>query len=237
EEDDAARERQEKREIEDLEAQKAMARWALPMLIAAALSVVVTFVGVVLVKRTLHYTREAANAARSAVDEARNATRAADETVAVTRSIGMAQLRAYVVLDRMEMETEAVYGVLPRVRMVFKNCGATPSRKGRMRYGFDVFGAPEDVPGVDGLQARSLPDLAPGQESFDEFVLDRQDWAKWKEPMKSGALALYAYGRIEYETAFEDGGHSTNFRLLFSSVGRQFPDGRFFACPDGNDSD
>ncbi|TCT04987.1 hypothetical protein [Aquabacter spiritensis] len=64
---------------EDLIAQKAMARWAYWMFIAAAASTFLTAVGVLLLALTLHWTKVAANHTEDALTEAKNATKATIE--------------------------------------------------------------------------------------------------------------------------------------------------------------
>lgn len=96
EEDKVAAEEKRSRDKDDLEAQQDMAYWAMLMFIAAAASVVLTFIGLALIGRTLLYTKQAAIHAGRAVDEAKEATTAARETVRVTEDSSKRQLRAYV---------------------------------------------------------------------------------------------------------------------------------------------
>ena len=81
-ENEAARQRQEEREKSDLKAQEKVARWTFWMSVAAFASVFLTAVGVVLIWRTLTHTRRAADAAH--------------KIIAVTRDLGIRQMRAYV---------------------------------------------------------------------------------------------------------------------------------------------
>ena len=69
--------REEWRSERDLEAQQDMARWAMLMFFASAASVVVTIVGLLLIWRTLHHTRRAADYARAMVDETRVSSQSA----------------------------------------------------------------------------------------------------------------------------------------------------------------
>ena len=59
-----------------------MALWAMLMFFASTASVVVTVVGVVLIWRTLHHTRRAADYAKDMVDKSKLATQAAEAAVA-----------------------------------------------------------------------------------------------------------------------------------------------------------
>ena len=93
--DKVASEQQRDRDDADLRAQQSMAVWAFWMFIASGLGVLLTGVGVYLIWRTLIYTRDAASHAGEAVVEAKSATKAAQDAVDVTREIGEAQVRAY----------------------------------------------------------------------------------------------------------------------------------------------
>jgi len=75
------RERDNQRSKDDLQAQQEMALWAKLMFVATAISVIVTFIGVVLIRYTLIYSRDAADSARKMVTEARKTTIAARATV------------------------------------------------------------------------------------------------------------------------------------------------------------
>jgi hypothetical protein len=70
----------------DLAAQENMAFWAMGMFWTAVASVLLTSLGVVLIWRTLIYTRKAANAASDTVAEARKATKAARQGVKEARN-------------------------------------------------------------------------------------------------------------------------------------------------------
>jgi len=70
EEDNIARQRQEDREISDLQAQKNMAFWAMLMFFVTLATVVLTAVGVFLIWKTLQYTKAAATYTKTAADAA-----------------------------------------------------------------------------------------------------------------------------------------------------------------------
>jgi hypothetical protein len=75
--DSIERQRQEQREISDLQAQQEMAVWAKLMFWASLGGVALTFGGLILIYRTLHHTRRAADYARDMIEEAEKTTRAA----------------------------------------------------------------------------------------------------------------------------------------------------------------
>jgi hypothetical protein len=87
EDDEIARQRQENREVRDLEAQEDMALWAMWMFFATLATVIVTVIGVCLIFRTLKYTKEAAIYAKIAAE-------AAKETVAEARNSNTVTTRA-----------------------------------------------------------------------------------------------------------------------------------------------
>jgi hypothetical protein len=116
EEDTIERERQQQREMADLEAQQEMALWAERMTWATWASVGLTFVGLILIGRTMLYTRDAAlytgdaalhtktgaDAAVATADEARKQTvvavKAADTALSaneINRESMIAQQRAW----------------------------------------------------------------------------------------------------------------------------------------------
>lgn len=125
-----AAEEDRRRDQSDLQAQESMALWAFWMFIAAVASVVLTSIGVVMIWRTLLYTRDAAIHAGRAVDEAKHATAAAQETNRVTQEIGIKQTRANIAYLDYEINDSShmSYTDDTAVRLVFKNFGQSPAR-------------------------------------------------------------------------------------------------------------
>lgn len=80
EENTTERNRQEQRQVADLQAQQDMVHWAKLMFVATAFTVGLTFFGLVLIWRTLIYTRHAAEAAASGTKAAMLAAREAQKT-------------------------------------------------------------------------------------------------------------------------------------------------------------
>lgn len=97
----------------DLAAQQNMAQYAKWLLALTTLATAITFFGVWYVRRTLIETKEA--------------VRAADDAVIVTRDIGQAQARAYVDIDRAEV-TGFAKNRRVRFYVTFKNTGTTPAK-------------------------------------------------------------------------------------------------------------
>ena len=95
EEDKVEASRKQDAESRDLNAQEAMAKWAFLMTIATIGGVIATFVGLVLIGKTLHHTRRAADYTRDMLKEADRSAAAAEGAVAATRDIGEKQVRAY----------------------------------------------------------------------------------------------------------------------------------------------
>lgn len=126
EEDKVAAEADRRRDKADLEAQESMARWAFWMFIAAAASVVLTFVGLALLWRTLLHTRRAADYANDMVVEAKATTAAAQETLKADRAwIGFNRIEPTRVND---MHVDGVRFALGEVFVLaFRNYGRTPA--------------------------------------------------------------------------------------------------------------
>jgi len=125
EKDENARQRQDNREKDDLEAQQNMAFWAKFMFWATVAAVIVTGMGVALVGFTLRHTRRAADYAGDMVKEAKLTTAAANETISVTRDIGQKQARAYVGIGTVtvKMNDDGIIGAVVEI----ENTGQTPA--------------------------------------------------------------------------------------------------------------
>lgn len=136
---------QDQRAERDLAAQEAMAKWAKWMFWAALGSVVLTAIGVGLIWRTLVHTKLAAIAAADAVSEAKSATEAANQTLAVTENTAMRQLRAYI-----SIEPDTVYNWIHRdqvlgVRFITRNHGQTPGGQIYFEYSMALRDAPPKI--------------------------------------------------------------------------------------------
>jgi hypothetical protein len=127
EEDQAEADRQRQNESRDLNAQEAMAKWALWMVWVTAGTAALTFLSLILIGFTLRYTRKAAEHTEGMLTEARSTTKAANETVALTRQMGFVQSRAYVGFSEM------VGKLTPDGRIVvwaqIRNAGQTPATR------------------------------------------------------------------------------------------------------------
>ena len=103
-------------------------KWALGMLIVAAIETAITGLGVYLVYRTL---REAQRSA----DEARRAADAAEKSINVTRNIGQAQVRAYLAIENIKA-TFSSGGTFVDILFSISNSGNSPARN--VNYHVDV---------------------------------------------------------------------------------------------------
>lgn len=121
------------REKDDLKAQQDMARWARLMAMITALGVAVTVAATIYVAKTLRETRRM-------VVEAEKTTKAAEETIAVTRDMARDQSRAYVHAKLAEIFWIDEYA---GVSLTFKveNTGQTPVKW----YGFRCHATLNDI--------------------------------------------------------------------------------------------
>lgn len=127
---------QKSREIRGLQAQEEMARWASWMFYSSAATVALTLVALFAIYRTLYHTGRAANYTRDMLREAEATTRAAIETVEITREIGNRQVRPYVTYDSGTVEVfeaEGFYALgekpLPKhlhLEVKLRNSGNSP---------------------------------------------------------------------------------------------------------------
>lgn len=118
------------RQKDDLNAQMRMALWAMWMFFAAIGSLFLTGAGVLLIWRTLHHTRRAADYTREMVDEARAATAAAEDTAAVAKQAMIAEKRAWLTLEKVNLKAITqihTEGGQFSIEAIVKNIGMTPA--------------------------------------------------------------------------------------------------------------
>lgn len=129
---------EKKRADADLKAQQDMAGWARVMAYIGGAEAGITFCGVLLVLATLIYTKRAAEAARDAVTEAQEATKAANETIAQAERHANIQLRAYIFGEHFQCKANTASVPNPggavaeiesyEISLPFKNFGSTPAQ-------------------------------------------------------------------------------------------------------------
>lgn len=180
--------RSETRAEQNLNAQQEMADWAEAMLWTSIISTLVTAIGVVYVALTLA--------------ETRNAVKAADDAVVVTREIGQAQVRAYIAIGNLKVDGFLV-GIKPVVSFTIKNVGQSPASRfqivtrvmydrgpvpAKFRFAGEKWdGMRIDIPaGGTTNQETELPTLS--NDIYEEF--------------SSGQRTLMAFGLVRYQTIF-----------------------------------
>ncbi|QIS94691.1 hypothetical protein FQ775_24185 [Nitratireductor mangrovi] len=154
EEDKIAAEEARRRDKADLEAQESMATWTFWMFIAAAVSALLTAIGVVLIWRTLIHTRDAAQYAGAAVEEAKGATKAAEETVVVTKQIGDDDLRPWLLYShkfrKVNAQNVQFDGFIAKealgITLFFQNFGRTPACDTEVFVTNRIIGMNDEIP-------------------------------------------------------------------------------------------
>jgi hypothetical protein len=142
-EDQVAQDAQDSKERRDLQAQEGMALWAMLMFFAAAATVLLTYLALRAIVKTLDQTKRAADYTKDMLEEAERATKAAMDGVAATRDIGEKQVRAYLhvktvsfCIGKNEGEVGATISVANagqspaigvKVTIVFENDGKEPA--------------------------------------------------------------------------------------------------------------
>jgi hypothetical protein len=193
------------RSQKDLKAQQEMASAAWGMLVLSAISFFASGFGLYLVGRTLKYTRDAAEAARDAVSEAKRATEAANRSFAVTQDMAAQQLRAYVtVVSSTYLGHINGIGdseVAAKVRI--KNAGQTPAYQLATSTGIGKDHRKPSGPSTKGS-------LGPGIETT-MLVVDNRFELTSLEP------TMYVFGSIEYTDCFGKS-RKTAFRHRYVNV-------------------
>lgn len=137
EKDEAESNRQNKQDADDLQAQQDMAVWAKGMFWATIGTIITTVMGLVLIWRTLHHTRRAADYAADMVAEAQNTTnaaiegtRAAIEANRLQNELFAADQRPWIEIEAVVPDGDLIWWLDDRicrinVGLVVKNCGKT----------------------------------------------------------------------------------------------------------------
>jgi hypothetical protein len=217
--------RTETRELRDLQAQEDMAAWAERMFWATLASLGISFVGVVLVWRSLKLNRET-------LEQATKASNAAVETNATARELGEAQTRAYVDLFDVQIKNygedrpaaEVLYGgkVQNDVVLIFKNSGQSPASSVTIRFRRKIVGhmtLETFDASLEGVDATAPAKIAAGQ-TFGKNVGSVQTDAEYKS-ITSGECYDVIFGDIVYEDVFKKKIGPIFFRVLGRDLGAQ----------------
>ena len=186
----------------DLRAQEGMAWWAELMFYASAASVLLTFVALIAIIRTLIHTRRAADAAEGMLKEAADATAAANQTTEIAQSMGLAEHRQYIqaTLGRhISHMDEASGAVFWRIKVVLSNSGHTPTKNLRMWTFWRLTDSPmqampDDIP--------EIPFYIRGQSELSPVLVTvfGEDLAA----VKRGEKHLAVFVEVSYGTALDD---------------------------------
>jgi hypothetical protein len=215
EENAQQRERQEQREIADLQAQQDMALWAERMFWASIATVALTAVGLVLILRTLHYVARATRAVIKAAEDAERGVRATARAVEITEDTAKRQLRAYVGTSRVyfgDFNPARPISVIVEIQ----NFGQTPAYDYQPTLWLEVRPHPEvgaafstnEVALTDGTES-----LMPGNKSIVICKFDHPRIAELITAIERDLCALYLLGTIRYRDIFGNDRY-TNARKL-----------------------
>ncbi|MEP3266419.1 MAG: hypothetical protein ABJM86_08825 [Hyphomicrobiales bacterium] len=159
---------QHNRAENDLVAQTEMAIWAFWLLIVSTFALAFTAIGVWFIYRTLSITRET-------LTQATLTTKAANETVKVTREMGHAQIRAYLSIRN---GNYSISGNDIRFDVCLANTGQSPSRRAKMSCKIRGNGLFEGTYFTYSANCdeRAVPDLpSAGTFKTDEFIIKDTD--------------------------------------------------------------
>lgn len=202
------------REVRDLQAQEDMAFWAKAMFWATAGTVVLTLLALLALIRTLHHTRRAADYAKDMVDEAKNTTTAAVESLRLTEKHGRAQLRAYLTLKECSVPDSIPDGFLG-VRFLVENSGQTPANIRRIcTVARAVTGKimKHDISNGTDRAYRATIGAGHAMTMHGGNTLVRMD--KFHDKIKSGDMSIVAHISIEYADIFDEVHTSTFTRVM-----------------------
>ena len=125
-------------------------------------------------------------------------------TVAVMRRSAHRQLRAYVHIEDVVMSNmnnpNLTYAVV--IQVIIKNFGRTPARQITNTSSWRPMRERESNFGLGGAQIVELPDLGPSQKTFSTFYYPRAIFQFWRQPVETGQMTFYVFGRIDYQDVF-----------------------------------
>lgn len=189
-----------------------MAKWAFWMLIATAFSAMFTGIGVILIAFTLKYTKDT-------LTEAKAATKAANDTVTVTRQIGEDQLRPYVHISAARFYWDHIG---PRAIVSCQNSGQTPATFFEIRFhtrAIPVGDEREFIQPPDDV--KPLPWPAMGGNCTDTAGLHNEQLAAEADIASRGSpfMNLFIFGVVRYG---DIGGaeYESQFAYYSSGIGR-----------------
>jgi hypothetical protein len=199
-----------------------LAQWIMALLGAVATGISVW--AVILLKGTLKATRDA-------IDEAKQTTRIAEQSLEEARLSNQRQLRAYVHVVEIVRETHFGSDLL-KIFIRVENFGDTPARNFVVRA--EAIFANREETKVDFSPLSTLEPSAPtvlGPKGKTNILRGIKMAGDAHETYARGENALYVYGQIEYIDAF-DGLRCTSFRMMHFSG----PTDHFIMCEYGNNA-
>lgn len=187
EEDKIEAQRKQDSEKRDLDAQEQMAKWAFWMTLATIGGVIATFVGLVLIGKTLKHTRIAAEHTGNMLLEAEKATEAAEAAVVATRDIGEKQVRAYLHVKDIKVHYSRGFRRGLGAEITIANAGQSPSIDCEAVIHFAMAGEGHAIIHIP------LPDIAAGAEEVGRVeAQDIKETSTWE----GGAVRITAIGKI-----------------------------------------
>lgn len=216
-------------EIRDLKAQEGMALWAEAMFWATGAAVILTFAGIVLIRYTLKYTKIAAGHTEEMLNEARKTTKAAEETVVVTRESTERQLRAYVHIKEGKRHDD---GDKPRFILTAHNTGQTPAHD--VTFWILIVTATQegDPPAPLVKQPGRFPMGPEGELVHRARISDGLPDDIW-DSIKSGDKAIFIHGEITYTDSFGVN-RWTRFRYKYGRG--EIGSNEIILCESGNEA-
>lgn len=221
-------------EIRDLKAQEGMARWAKAMFWATLAAVIVTLVGIVLIKKTLGETRRAATAAEGMLGEAAKTTMAAHASVRVAQESAEHQLRAYVHPISASLEMEESGRII--ASLVFKNAGQTPAYKCECEYTL-TFSHNLHSPGPADIEhvgdRKSVATIGPKGTFPGSIIRQGELIPEFLRMLADREIAIFVHGHITYRDVFKHD-QITDFQYVY--IGPWGGKKPLNVCEEGNDA-
>jgi hypothetical protein len=213
--------RDEWRAERDLRAQRRVAQWTVIIGLASILGLALTGIGVWLILLNLREARKvtteairSADAAHASVDEARKATKAAEDAVLETRRVGEAQVRAYLTLIEASIEY-TTDKFRPRVHLRVKNTGQSPALDVSIYYttviqGRGGYEPPGELPSIYGRKIANH--IGAGMDEHAAMDMDGDEGRSDPRQPLPDRLSFTMEGFLQYRTVFDEDPSQTTVR-------------------------
>lgn len=210
-----------------------MSRYEILQIILSALIFCVAVIGACIYGCQLVEMQKASKAAADSADAATKAANVAEQSLKMARETAHNDLRAWVVLQTVALESPVKVGEKPTVTIQFTNTGKTPGSNARLQAFFARLPAnsPESSLPKPQTVSTSVAVIAPGLPIWHHLTFATELTDEIIRSFDDRETQLYVYGTITYDIINNEHG-ALDFCAVFNpAIANRIS---FDACPYGN---